>query len=367
MAELWDIYDENRNKTGRLAERGIYEFKEGEYHIVVTGIIFNSKYEILISKRASWKRHGNLWECNGGSILSGETSLDGILRELKEELGISFAKEEAIFLREVKRDKKIPDFKDLWIFQKNIAINEITFPDGESTEAKWVTIEQFIDMVNKKEIVPTIDFGEEEYKTAVEILKKRKNEKYYDNTESDFPRKNVKYLIEEIKIKPQNAIDIGCGAGNDSVYLIKNGWNVTSIDKEDVEERISKRLSSEELTRFEFQKQEFKNIKLRKTDLIVANYSLSFCENNDFNEMWKKIKENITLGGYFVGNFFGINDSWNTTESNMTFFSKEQVLNLFDEFDIIKFNEVEKDGMTGLGNMKHWHVFNVIAQKNNIV
>ena len=47
----------------------------------------------------------------------------------------------------------------------------------------------------------------------------------------------------------------------------------------------------------------------------------------------------------------------------MTFFTKEQVLKLFDEFDIIKFNEVEKDDLTGLGNMKHWHIFNVIAKK----
>ena len=91
MGEFWDIYDENRVKTGRTAERDKYEFKEGEYHIVVTGIILNSKYEILISKRAPWKRHGSLWECNGGSILSGETSLEGILRELKEELGITFS------------------------------------------------------------------------------------------------------------------------------------------------------------------------------------------------------------------------------------------------------------------------------------
>ena len=42
MAEFWDIYDENRNKTGNLAQRDGYEFKDGEYHIVVTGIIFNS-------------------------------------------------------------------------------------------------------------------------------------------------------------------------------------------------------------------------------------------------------------------------------------------------------------------------------------
>ena len=83
MGELWDIYDKNRRKTGKIAERDVYEFKDGEYHIVVTGIILNSKDEILISKREPHKKFGGMWECNGGSILAGETSIEGILRELK--------------------------------------------------------------------------------------------------------------------------------------------------------------------------------------------------------------------------------------------------------------------------------------------
>lgn len=100
MGELWDIYDKNKKKTGRTAERGVYQLKEGEYHIVVTGIIINSKNEILISKRAENKKFGGMWECNGGSILTGETSLEGIIRELKEELGIEFSKKRSnIFKR----------------------------------------------------------------------------------------------------------------------------------------------------------------------------------------------------------------------------------------------------------------------------
>ncbi|MBS5854147.1 MAG: hypothetical protein ACLSW4_03095 [Clostridia bacterium] len=44
--------------------------------------------------------------------------------------------------------------------------------------------------------------------------------------------------------------------------------------------------------------------------------------------------------------------------------SKEQVLKLFENsFRIIEFNEVEKDGKTGVGKMKHWHIYNVIAKK----
>ena len=43
MAEFWDIYDGNKKNTGRTAERGVYEFKDGEYHLVVQAIILNTK------------------------------------------------------------------------------------------------------------------------------------------------------------------------------------------------------------------------------------------------------------------------------------------------------------------------------------
>lgn len=168
MAELWDIYDENKKKTGRTAERGVHEFKQGEYHIVVTALILNSKNEILISKRAKNKKYGLMWECNGGSVLAGETSLEGVIREVKEELGIEFSKKEAIFLKEIKDDRQISDFKDIWLFKKDIKDEEITLPDGEAIEWKWVDIEIFMEMIDKKEMVPTIDIDREIYRTALE-------------------------------------------------------------------------------------------------------------------------------------------------------------------------------------------------------
>ena len=47
----------------------------------------------------------------------------------------------------------------------------------------------------------------------------------------------------------------------------------------------------------------------------------------------------------------------------MVFLSKEQTLNLFDKFEIIDFKENEKNGKTGLGKIKHWHTFDIIAKK----
>ena len=47
----------------------------------------------------------------------------------------------------------------------------------------------------------------------------------------------------------------------------------------------------------------------------------------------------------------------------MTFLTQKQVMELFKDFEIILFKEIEKEGLTGLGKMKHWHIFDVIAKK----
>ena len=191
----------------------------------------------------------------------------------------------------------------------------------------------------------------------------KKIEKYYNNTEAEKPRNNVRYFIGKMKCNSGKAIELGCGAGNDTVYLIKNNWKVLAIDRENVEERIAKRLNDKELEKFTFQQQNFESLELEKSSLIVANYCLPFCNKNKFGELWNKIESSITNEGYFVGNFFGTNDGWNDIKKEMIFLSREQIMELFNEFEIILFKETEKDALTGLGKMKHWHIFDVIAKK----
>ena len=177
MAELWDIYDENKKKTGKTVERGGRLLEKGEYHIVVTALIINLKNEILISKRAENKTYGLMWECNGGSILAGETSLQGIIREVEEELGINYAKKEAILLKEIKDCIQKHQFKDIWLFKRNVKDEEITLPDGEAIEYKWVNIEEFMDMIKNEEMVPTIEVDRELYEEALK-MKQRKSYEY---------------------------------------------------------------------------------------------------------------------------------------------------------------------------------------------
>ena len=190
----------------------------------------------------------------------------------------------------------------------------------------------------------------------------RRIEEFYKNTRNTLPHKNVLEFIDSEK-NIGKAIDIGCGAGRDTVYLIKNGWHVIAIDKENTKQIMTNQLNDEELNRLTFIQSEFENIKLEKNNLIIANYSIPFCNKNKFQEFWHKIIDSIEENGYFVGNFLGKNDEWNTQKSSMTFFSRKTVEELFNNFEILKFEEEEKDAKTGLGIMKHWHTYNIIARK----
>lgn len=187
-------------------------------------------------------------------------------------------------------------------------------------------------------------------------------DKYYERTKNLKPSKNI---VEFTKIEPKKgkAIELGCGAGKDTCFLLSKGWTVTAIDRQDVSEFIKEKSTKEDLKRFQFKQQAFEELELEESDLILANFSLPFCKPNQFNEMWIKIQNSISKEGYFVGNFFGIEDEWKETNKDMVFMTEEEVLKLFDKFDIIRFKEIKENGITGLGKSKFWHIFYIIAKK----
>lgn len=169
--DIVDIYNENKGKTGKTKIRHKDILENGEYIIGVQAVIINSNNQILISKRSKEKRaYPLMWECNGGALLAGETCVEGILREVKEELGIEFESDDAIFLKSIKKESK---FKDIYLFNKDIDISSIRFCDNEAMAAKWVSIDQFMNMFNNGKIVPNVDFGIEEYNECLEIINKK--------------------------------------------------------------------------------------------------------------------------------------------------------------------------------------------------
>ncbi len=87
MPELWELRDAEKRPTGKTMYRG-ERVPEGYWHIVVTIWTVTADGRILLTRRHPDKHFGLLWEGTAGSVLAGESSLEGALRELREETGL---------------------------------------------------------------------------------------------------------------------------------------------------------------------------------------------------------------------------------------------------------------------------------------
>ncbi|MGL5352523.1 MAG: NUDIX hydrolase [Clostridium sp.] len=149
--ELLDIYNENREKTGRIHKRG-NKVEEGDYSLVVHLWIKNDKGEILIQKRQSTKKiFPNMWDASvAGAAMQGDDSKSAIIRETKEELGIDLELDKLELLLSVKRDWW---FDDIWIVKQNIHINDLEIQHEEVADAKWATYDEIDIMIQKGEFI----------------------------------------------------------------------------------------------------------------------------------------------------------------------------------------------------------------------
>lgn len=139
MAEYWDVYNGSREKTGRRHRRGV-PLKNGEYHIVVDIITINLDGRLLIDRRSPLKRNcPNYWEFTSGSVVEGEDSLDGAVRELSEEVGIVAKKDELRFIGSSRVENR---FVDTYILVADVNVSNLVLQKSEVAEAKLVSLEE---------------------------------------------------------------------------------------------------------------------------------------------------------------------------------------------------------------------------------
>lgn len=153
MSELIDIYNDKKEKTGKVVERKRGTLLDkNEYIISVTCWIINKEGKILLTQRKLDKHNGGMWEPTTGIVISGESSLQGVLRELNEEIGITAKTEEIKLIKElVEKSSNLNFFRDIYLLRKEIKIKDLNFSDGEVVSVKYVTIEEFKEMINNKE------------------------------------------------------------------------------------------------------------------------------------------------------------------------------------------------------------------------
>jgi 8-oxo-dGTP diphosphatase len=154
MTELWDVYAKGREKAGRTHERGL-PLAEGDFHLVVVVWIVTPDGRILVTKRHPdkpvWPEY---WECTGGSVLAGEDSAQGALREAEEEIGIALDPGKGRMLHSYASQDSIYDY---WVFIQDVDLAKTKLQAEEVIDIKYVSKKELRAMFDSKLIVPTLD------------------------------------------------------------------------------------------------------------------------------------------------------------------------------------------------------------------
>lgn len=214
-------------------------------------------------------------------------------------------------------------------------------------------------------------------------------QEYYESIKNQPPHSIVNATFNEYADSlPQNqvytAIDLGCGDGRDTIIFFRDGWKVLAVDanpeiEQLLKERINNTLGEEKLSQLNVQINYFENMELPPAHFINAIWSLPYCDSSQFSNVWNKITTSLQPGGIFLGIFAGVNGSLNYVNQNLnflqkiihrlnnsinyTFLTRRQIDLLFQNFDIIKLKEVEKNLTTYSGKTIHEHYFVVVAKK----
>ncbi|MBX3033972.1 MAG: hypothetical protein KF865_08605 [Bdellovibrionaceae bacterium] len=188
---------------------------------------------------------------------------------------------------------------------------------------------------------------------------------YYKKFEGKSPRPLLLEVLKMFNFTPGlRAIDLGCGAGVETLHLLQCQWDVVAVEKEIAGiETLQEGLSDSLRSKVSIIHSSFENLReLPQAHLVFAGLSIPFCRPESLKPFWQVVEKSILPQGYFAGNFFGPDDDW-VREKGLSGLSAEELREFFKDFEIIKWDEKNEMGPTALGPNKNWHVFTVVARK----
>ena len=144
--ELLDVYDNNGKVTGRVVTRGDKTVILSDNEHIAVGVIFiqNNKGEFLIQKTS--KEKGGEYTSTGGHVDSGETPLESIKREVKEELGLNVDNDNIIELGYLLYDRPI---RFMFYLKKDIDIQTLKLQQEEVESAKFMSVNKIKELTDQ--------------------------------------------------------------------------------------------------------------------------------------------------------------------------------------------------------------------------
>ena len=164
--EKRDLYDISKKLTGETIYKN-EKIPVNRYILVVLVFIQNSQGKFLIQKRS--KQKDGKYASTGGHPKTGETSIDGMITEIKEELGLTVKPEELELIYSGREDLEHVFF-DIYYMKKNFNIADLTLQKEEVESVEWLSFGEIEDLIEKNLFLES--HAEEVYRLK-EIFKKR--------------------------------------------------------------------------------------------------------------------------------------------------------------------------------------------------
>jgi SAM-dependent methyltransferase len=182
--------------------------------------------------------------------------------------------------------------------------------------------------------------------------------RYFEAAGSE-PHPTVLDAIARFGSETGLAVDLGAGAGRDTVALLRAGWSVVAVDSSpDGLARLAA-AAAFATDRLEPRLAAMQDAEWPPVQLVNASYALPFCPPDRFAALWERIVGSLPSGGRFSGQLFGDHDEW----TDVVRCSRPEVERLFGSFVLEHLAEEDEVGGTATGETKHWHVFHVVARK----
>jgi len=137
--EKRDLYDINRDLTGETVFKG-EEIPDGRYIVVVLVYIQNSDGKFLIQKRSEIKN--GKYATTGGHPKSGENSIQGILTEVEEEIGLKLNKDDLQLYFSGRSDEEKVFWDDYYAKIDIQDIENLKLQKDEVDSIHWFTEEE---------------------------------------------------------------------------------------------------------------------------------------------------------------------------------------------------------------------------------
>ena len=161
--------------------------------------------------------------------------------------------------------------------------------------------------------------------------------------------------------RPGTVLDIGAGAGADSLQFARRGWTVHAYDADDtLAARLVENQRMSGAVRFHHT-DVTSVLEFPPARIVYSTYTLSLLGEEGLARTWPRLVSALPRGGVMAVDVIGRNDSW-AERDDIAALDAPQIDAMFRGFQVLDRSIRDEDGRFQ-ADKKHWHVITTLARK----